>query len=71
VAAWQAFEQAEPEFAQRVRKLFAHLLKTIRTGLRKIRYQPGLVSGCLAETGLSLGKDEVKCPTNLGQGNYG
>jgi hypothetical protein len=34
-----------------------HLLKVIRHGLRKIQYQPGLIEGCLAGTGLSLEPD--------------
>ena len=33
---------------------FAHLLQAIRHGLKKIQYQPGLIEGCLAGTGLSL-----------------
>ena len=33
---------------------FAHLLQVIRHGLKKIQYQPGLIEGCLAGTGLSL-----------------
>lgn len=32
----------------------AHLLKTLRTGLNKIKCRPGLINGCLAETGLHL-----------------
>lgn len=32
----------------------AHLLKILKTGLRKIQYRPGLIEGCLAETGLHL-----------------
>jgi hypothetical protein len=31
----------------------AHLLQVIRRGLKKIQYQPGLIEGCLAGTGLS------------------
>jgi len=38
---------------------FAHLLQVIRYGLRKIQYQPGLIDGCLAGTGLSLEPDEL------------
>jgi hypothetical protein len=34
-----------------------HLLKVIRHGLRKIQYQPGLIEGCLAGTGISLEPD--------------
>jgi putative transposase len=37
---------------------FAHLLQVIKIGLKKIRYQPGLIEGCLAGTGLSLESDE-------------
>jgi hypothetical protein len=35
----------------------AHLLQVIRHGLRKIQYQPGLIEGCLAGTGLSIEPD--------------
>jgi DDE superfamily endonuclease len=33
---------------------FAHLVQVIRHGLKKIQYQPGLLEGCLAGTGLTL-----------------
>ena len=33
---------------------FAHLVQVIRHGLKKIQYQPGLIEGCLAGTGLAL-----------------
>ena len=33
---------------------FAQLIRVIRHGLKKIQYQPGLIEGCLAETGLAL-----------------
>ena len=33
---------------------FSHVLQVIRHGLKKIQYQPGLISGCLTGTGLSL-----------------
>jgi hypothetical protein len=33
---------------------FAHLVQVIRHGLKKIQYQPGLIEGCLAATGLGL-----------------
>jgi hypothetical protein len=36
---------------------FAHLLQVIKHGLNKIQYQPGLIEGCLAATGLSLDPD--------------
>lgn len=36
---------------------FAHLLQAVKTGLKKIQYQPGLIDGCLAGTGLSLEPD--------------
>jgi len=36
----------------------AHLLQAVKAGLRKIRYQPGLIEGCLAGTGLSLEQDD-------------
>jgi transposase len=37
---------------------FAHLLQVIRHGLKKIQYQPALIDGCLAGTGLSLEPDQ-------------
>jgi hypothetical protein len=36
----------------------AHLLQAVKTGLRKIQYQPGLIEGCHAGTGLSLEQDD-------------
>ncbi len=33
---------------------FAHLVQVIRHGLKKIQYQPRLIEGCLAGTGLTL-----------------
>jgi hypothetical protein len=33
---------------------YAHLLQVIKHGLKKIQYQPGLIEGCLAGTGLTL-----------------
>ena len=33
---------------------FGHLLQVIRHGLKTIQYQPGLIDGCLAGTGLSM-----------------
>jgi hypothetical protein len=33
---------------------FALLIQVIRHGLKKIQYQPGLIEGCLAGTGLAL-----------------
>ena len=33
---------------------FAHLVQVIRHGLKKIQYQPDLMEGCLAGTGLAL-----------------
>jgi hypothetical protein len=33
---------------------FGHLIQVIRHGLKKIQYQPGLIEGCLAGTGLAL-----------------
>jgi hypothetical protein len=33
---------------------FAHLVQVIRHVLKKIQYQPGLIEGCLAGTGLVL-----------------
>ena len=33
---------------------FAHLVRVIRRGLKKIQYQSGLIDGCLAETGLCV-----------------
>ena len=38
---------------------FARLLQVIRHGLKKIQYQPGLIEGCLAGTGLSLEPDST------------
>ena len=35
---------------------FAHLVQVIRHGLKKIQYQPGLIEGCLAGTGLTLAR---------------
>jgi hypothetical protein len=36
---------------------FSHLLQVIRHGLKKVQYQPGLIEGCLAGTGLTLQPD--------------
>ena len=33
---------------------FGHLVQVIRHGLKKIQYQPRLIEGCLAGTGLAL-----------------
>ena len=41
---------------------FAHLIQVIRHGLKKIQYQPGLIEGCLAGTGLALDPDTVSGP---------
>jgi hypothetical protein len=38
---------------------FSHLLQVIRHGLKKIQYQPGLIEGCLAGTGLTLEQDDT------------
>ena len=38
---------------------FGHLIQVIRRGLKKIQYQPGLIEGCLAETGLALEPGET------------
>lgn len=38
---------------------FAHLLRVIRHGLRKIQHQPALIDGCLAGTGLTLEPDLI------------
>ena len=38
---------------------FAHLLQVIRHGLKTIQYQPGLIEGCLAGTGLALELDQT------------
>jgi hypothetical protein len=35
----------------------AHLVQVIRHGLKKIQYQPGLIEGCRAGTGLTLGPE--------------
>ena len=42
---------------------FAHLIQVIRHGLKKIQYQPGLIEGCLARTGLTL--DQIEHPTDI------
>jgi DDE superfamily endonuclease len=42
---------------------FAHLVQVLRHGLKKIQYQPGLIEGCLAGTGLTLEPDET--PTDI------
>ena len=42
---------------------FAHLIQVIRHGLKKIQYQPGLIEGCLAGTGLTL--DQIEHPTDI------
>jgi transposase len=42
---------------------FAHLVQVIRHGLKKIQYQPGLIEGCLAGTGLILRPAET--PTDI------
>jgi hypothetical protein len=39
---------------------FAHLVQVIRRGLKKIQYQPGLIEGCLAGTGLTLEPGETQ-----------
>jgi transposase len=33
---------------------FAQLIRVVRRGLKQIQYRPGLIEGCLAETGLAL-----------------
>jgi hypothetical protein len=38
---------------------FARLLQVIRHGLKIIQYQPGLIEGCLAGTGLALEPDRT------------
>lgn len=42
---------------------FAHLIQVIRHGLKKIQYQPGLIEGSLAGTGLTL--DQIEHPTDI------
>ena len=42
---------------------FAHLVQVMRHGLKKIQYQPGLIEGCLAGTGLTL--EIVEHPTDI------
>ena len=37
---------------------FGHLVQVIRHGLKKIQYQPGIIEGCLAGTGLTLDQAE-------------
>jgi hypothetical protein len=41
---------------------FGHLVRVIRHGLKKIQYQPGLIEGCLAGTGLTL--DQIEHPAD-------
>jgi hypothetical protein len=36
---------------------FAHLLQVLKADLRKTQYQPGLIDGCPAGTGLSIEPD--------------
>jgi transposase-like protein len=42
---------------------FGHLVQVIRHGLKKIQYQPGLIEGCLAGTGLAL--EPAETPTDI------
>jgi hypothetical protein len=42
---------------------FGHLVQVIRHGLKKIQYQPGLIEGCLAGTGLTL--HQIEHPTDI------
>jgi len=42
---------------------FGHLVQVIRHGLKKIQYQPGLIEGCLAGTGLTL--DQIEHPVDI------
>jgi hypothetical protein len=42
---------------------FGHLVQVIRHGLKKIQYQPALIEGCLAGTGLALEPGEH--PTDI------
>ena len=42
---------------------FGHLVQVIRHGLKKIQYQPGLIEGCLAGTGLTMQPGET--PTDI------
>jgi DDE superfamily endonuclease len=41
---------------------FAHLVQVIRQRLKKIHYQPGLIEGCLAGTGVTL--EPAETPTD-------
>ena len=38
---------------------FAHHPQVIKTGRNRIQYQPGLIEGCLAGTGLILEPDQL------------
>ena len=38
---------------------FGHLVQVMRHGLKKIQYQPGLIVGCLAGTGLALDHTDI------------
>ena len=42
---------------------FGHLVQVIRHGLKKIQYQPSLIEGCLAGTGLALQPAETSTHT--------
>ena len=44
---------------------FAHLIQIIRHGLKKIQYQPGLIEGCLAGTGLTLERLSTKWTSRI------
>ena len=53
---WSAFKRGT--LANLAFTSFGHLLQVIRRhGLKKIQYQPALIEGCLAGTGLSLEPD--------------
>jgi hypothetical protein len=42
---------------------FGHLVQVIRHGLKKIQYQPRLIEGCLAGTGLTW--NQIEHPTDI------
>jgi len=44
---------------------FGHLVLVIRHGRKKIQYQPGLIEGCLAGTGLALEPGETPKRTGM------
>jgi hypothetical protein len=54
---WSALKRAT--LANHAFTGYSHLLQVLRHGLKKIQYQPGLIDGCLAGTGLTLELDRT------------